>query len=148
MAKISEQFTTTAGTVVRQYRRDDGSTFSTADGSFVSSQSFAAYKSHTPGNQAFSRSTETPESLDKVGGIYQYQTPRDPRSATNAGQREQIGDRNRWVGFLRQTTINGDEYDSPVEAAEAYDDMKDQLDSVTDSEKIQSIKRKFGIGGS
>lgn len=146
MAKTLDVFQTTTGTKVKKVEASDGRIMRFADGTPITSQSYGAYKSHTPASEKFSRGNlENIEDTENLGFPFDsrtFRTVEAEKPGTEA--RKKIQRNNQWVGFL----ASKDTPDDPFEAAEQYQEMVSRLTGIENEDKRREIKEDYNIGGS
>jgi hypothetical protein len=146
MARTIESFVTTGGNQYEKKQDTAGRTYHVKRGEGrVEQTSFAAAKSHTGAAEAFARGNFEPDSLDQLGAPFDA-TSTDPVNQYDRGssEREQAADVNRWLGFRYDQNTP----DDPLEAAEEYYRMKQELQEADTREEERDIKEQYGIGGS
>lgn len=146
MSITLEKFQTTKGTTVKKVEAKDGRVMRFADGKPIKSDSYGAYKSHTPATEKLIRGNlKDIDSIEQLGNEYEYKTTVDTSNYPKGSDgRVEAANRNRWIGF--KTSDNTP--DDPLEAAKEYEKMKQELKDIDDPERQQEIKEKYNIGGS
>jgi hypothetical protein len=146
LARIQERFETQSGTTFTKEETDAGNVRYRKDGTFTSSQSFAAGKSHTALSEV-KRGNTKPSELDADD----LNAPYDAASYTPAElfdddsfEREQRVNRNQFNGFLNAEATPEDR----VEAAFEYQQFLKQMEKSNSPEQDRKIKKKYGLGGS
>ena len=146
MARIQERFETQSGTTFTKEETEAGNVRYRKNGTFTSSQSFAASKSHTPTAEVRRGNTD-PSELDRTDLNKPFDaTSYIPTEAfdDDSFEREQVAEANRFYGFLQAEETPDDR----VEAALEYQDMVQELDDSNSPEEDREIKERYGIGGS
>ena len=146
MARIEERFETQSGTTFTKEETDAGNVRYRKNGTFTSSQSFAAGKSHTPTAEVRRGNTD-PSDLDRTDLNKQFDvsmTVPIQQFDEDSFEREQAGEANAFYGFLQAEETPDDR----VEAALEYQDMVRELDDSNSPEEDREIKERYGIGGS
>lgn len=145
MATTIATFETVAGTNVRKIRDASGRIQRYAEGTQIDAASYAAYKSHTPAAQAFSRETLDVDSAEELGAPYKYEsTQPHPKTDPEDDIPTEVRERNAFVSYWLTDTTPEDK----LEAAEQYYEMIQALQEANTMEKRQEIRENYGVGES
>lgn len=114
-----------------------------------SPEAFAAAKSHTVETEVLERGNlggiEAIDDVTELGGEYSATLTRNVNQyERGSAERKAAADVNRWLGFKHSDKTP----DDPLEAAQEYHDMKQELKEATDPDDEQEIKERYNIGGS
>jgi hypothetical protein len=146
LTEITERFETQSGTTFTKEETEAGNVRYRKNGTFTSSQSFAAGKSHTPTAEVRRGNTD-PSDIDRTDLNKPFDaTSYIPTEAfdDDSFEREQAAEANRFYGFLQAEETPDDR----VEAALEYQDMVRELDDSNSPEEDREIKERYGVGGS
>lgn len=146
MSKTLEKFETTGGTTVKKIEASDGRVMRFADGKPIKSNSYGAYKSHTPESEWAKRENlQHIDNVKELGNEYQYSTTANIANYDRGSdKRLEAADRNRWIGFRTSDKTPDDD----LEAAKQYAQMKQELKDIDNPERQREIKEKYNVGGS
>jgi hypothetical protein len=146
LARIQERFETQSGTTFTKEETEAGNVRYRKNGTFTSSQSFAAGKSHTPTAEVRRGNTDSSD-IDRTDLNKPFDTTMTVPTQQfddDSFERKQAAEANRFYGFLQAEETPDDR----VEAALEYQDMKRELENSNSPQEDRDIKDRYGVGGS